>query len=158
MGGQLGVYLRLSDFGHDKDPLKLIIEQRFDLSGEEEKQDLKKNLIRLLVQGRVTFLLDSLDQAGEKCIAPFENLVATYPQCNYWISGRPYAFRNYAAKLRAVANKQSQKLTEEAKKKSKNNEIETEDEVRIRWQFFRIGPLEEPEARQLLEMVRARGI
>lgn len=92
---------------------------------------LKEVALRLLKQGRVLFLLDSLDEAGaaenSPAITKLGQLMSqTWKQNPVWVSGRPYAFRATETALRQM--------------------VPVED-----WNFVRIGPLNEPEARQLVE-------
>lgn len=92
---------------------------------------LHETAVRLLKQGRVLFLLDSLDEAGawenSPAVAGLRALVTgRWAQNPVWISGRPYAFR---ATERFLC------------------EMVPADH----WTFVRIGPLNEPEARQLVE-------
>ena len=82
----------------------------------------------MLLAGRVTFLLDSLDQANPDPAGPVVHalralLQGRWEKCRVWVSGRPYAFRIARAELQKMAG----------------------------WQFIRIGQLDEPECRQLLE-------
>jgi hypothetical protein len=79
-------------------------------------------------------LLDSLDQADP---SPKGSVVANlislmkgpWGKCRIWISGRPYAFREADSALWSIAGQPA-------------------------WQFFRIGPLDEPEACELVESVK----
>ena len=82
---------------------------------------------RLITRGRITFLLDSLDQADRpRAMEAINQLHKDAPECRVWISGRPYAFRETETSLRKLGH----------------------------WEFLRIAPLDEPECRQLLEYHR----
>lgn len=98
---------------------------------ERETAMLQELALRLLKQGRVLFLLDSLDEAGaaenSPAITKLKQLVEhAWKQNPVWVSGRPYAFR-------ATETVLCQMVPAE------------------KWNFVRIGPLNEPEARQLVE-------
>jgi hypothetical protein len=90
----------------------------------------KRGLERMLIAGRVIWLLDSLDQAnptpGEKDVQAIVRLCSgPWKECPVWVTGRPYAFRQASSALRSVDGGA--------------------------WKFLRIGLLDEPEARQLVE-------
>lgn len=92
---------------------------------------------RALDLGRVTFLLDSLDQVSDvgKAMEGLKKLATgRFKNCRIWISGRPYAFRGNS-------------------EKSLREFVSNDEE----WRFMRIGPLDEPECRQLLELSREHG-
>lgn len=76
--------------------------------------------------GRILFLLDSLDQADHRHKSEpmfwIEKLVKSSNKV--WVSGRPYAFSQAQDKLSKMCPD---------------------------WQFMRVGQLDEPEARQLIE-------
>ena len=96
-------------------------------NGELAGDEAKAIAFRLIRQGRITFLLDSLDQADRpKAIKAIRALHNNAAKCRIWISGRPYAFRETSTELREMC----------------------------RWQFLRILPQDEPECRQLLEYHR----
>lgn len=98
---------------------------------EHETAMLKEVALRLLKQGRVLFLLDSLDEAGaaenSPAITKLKQLMnQTWQRNPVWVSGRPYAFRATEKVLCDMV-------------------------PAAHWNFVRIGPLNEPEARQLVE-------
>lgn len=85
-------------------------------------------------QGRITLLLDSLDQAGAaakgKAVQTLAALIkSTWEDCPIWISGRPHAFEG-------------------------NRLLFLEDPAQ-QWQFLRIGQLDPPECGFLLDAVHA---
>lgn len=105
--------------------------------GHNEAQ-IKAMLERLRSAGRLTLLLDSLDQAGSHSdsatVTALTQLLQPgnlWARCPVWISGRPFAF-------------------EQARQLFHNEEGALQP-----WQFMRIGLLDEPEARFLLGMVDA---
>jgi hypothetical protein len=92
---------------------------------------------RLLLEGRVTWLLDSLDQTdpapeGDVMQALGRLVQGRWKRCRVWVSGRPYAFRIARTALEPIDPEHP-------------------------WQFLRIGQLDEPECRQLLERTRPPG-
>lgn len=96
-----------------------------------DKSRLEEISLRLLKQGRVLFLLDSLDEAGASETGPAviklqSLLTERWRQNPVWLSGRPYAFRSVENVLRQSAPERD-------------------------WTFLRVGLLDEPEARQLVE-------
>ncbi|MBL8889817.1 MAG: NACHT domain-containing protein [Planctomycetaceae bacterium] len=108
--------------------VKHVLQERAD---DRHKDRLAELALRLLKQGRVLFLLDSLDEAGAWEDSPTMNklkplLSGHWKDNPVWISGRPYAFR----------------ATEK---------VLCEMVPTAQWNFLRIGPLNEPEARQLIE-------
>jgi hypothetical protein len=95
---------------------------------------LEQDFLRRRTQGRITLLLDSLDQAGP---APQGGVVraldallhGAWSACPVWVSGRPHAFRMNPRLFRDFPNDA--------------------------WEFVRVGQLDEPECRFMLETVRA---
>ena len=103
------------------------VAKKIESPGGFEDDEAESQANRLVSQGRITFLLDSLDQADRpKAIEAINALHKQAPECRIWISGRPYAFRETESQLRMMGD----------------------------WQFLRIAPLEEAECRQLLEYHR----
>jgi predicted NACHT family NTPase len=104
---------------------------------EAEEAKVRHRLRRLLAAGRVTFLLDSLDQSDPNpkgpVVAALRKLVeGVWRRCRVWISGRPYAFRTARPALQSLV-------------------------PNLNWRFLRIGQLDEPECRQLLETAKPPG-
>lgn len=136
----LAVFMELSDFELLKDQEKLKNELVTRINNRKSgKQDLTDLAVeRMLTDGRITFLLDSLDQANPdpngKAVKALVALLdgGKWKACRVWVSGRPYAFRMARKKLETL----------------KGNPP---------WQFLRIGQLDEPECRQLLETFRRPG-
>ena len=103
------------------------VANKLETWGGFSKEEATSQASRLISRGRITFLLDSLDQADRpRAMDAILQLHRDAPECRIWISGRPYAFRETEKSLRKMAH----------------------------WQFLRIAPLEEPECRQLLEYHR----
>jgi hypothetical protein len=126
-GRDLAFFLELNNLPSDPEKLlELILQQMKNVTDRKPHALLKFGVERLLVEGRVTFLADSLDQAtqGDPIEALKALMTGRWAKCRVWISGRPYAFRNNRSKLAELATD---------------------------WNFLRIGQLEEPECRQLLE-------
>jgi hypothetical protein len=94
---------------------------------------VRNALLRLLKAGRVTFLLDSLDQTdtAEALAALRELMQGIWGGNRVWVSGRPYAFRTAQSALQKMAGS-------------------------LTWQFIRIGELDVPECRFLLEASKPR--
>lgn len=91
----------------------------------------RQEVIRLRACGQIILLLDSLDQANPDPKGPAVRALKAldsgqWSKCRQWVSGRPYAFR----------------VAEHALRKGQPNTT---------WQFIRVGQLDEPECRQLLE-------
>jgi formylglycine-generating enzyme required for sulfatase activity len=92
-------------------------------------EQLEADLNRRLLYGRITFLLDSLDQAGPDpkglFIPRLESLcTGIWKKCPIWVSGRPHAF-------------------EPNKRLFFNG-----------WQFYQVGQLDKAETRYLLDVTR----
>jgi predicted NACHT family NTPase len=133
-GRQLAYFREL--VGLPRSPKALLNEMVEDIGSVGAESDTRVALQRMLTAGRVTFLLDSLDQANpDPKGADVQSLTAlcqgAWKECPVWISGRPYAFQMAREKLESV-NPQDP------------------------WRFLRIGPLDEPECRQLLETTQRR--
>lgn len=139
----LAFFLELRELAELKSP-DLFAERIFDwVAGKQsldkhEGERLWQSIDRMLKDGRVTFLIDSLDQADPSPNGTVvRNLISLmeghYQKCRVWISGRPYAFREAASSLRSIPGQPA-------------------------WQFFRIGPLDEPEACELVESARRNSI
>lgn len=119
--------LATSPEGIEKQISNHLIDQGTDL----DPGRLTESVRRLLTQGRVLFLLDSLDQADPSPNSPAVTALASllhgrWVQCPVWVSGRPYAFRIAQPVLRKNIGEHD-------------------------WRFLRVGLLDEPECRQLLE-------
>lgn len=97
---------------------------------QSESERFRQSVDRMLRDGRVTFLLDSLDQAAayNPCHALSVLTSGPWRNCRVWVSGRPYAFRDEQSKLQAMCEPWP-------------------------WEFMRIGPLDEAEACQNIEMI-----
>jgi len=133
----LGYCLELRDLPRDRHQLLESMVGRVSNRVEATKAAIRHGLRRLLAAGRVTFLLDSLDQADPNpkgpVVAALRELVqGVWRRCRVWVSGRPYAFRTARPALAAL-------------------------EPNIHWQFLRIGQLDQPECRQLLETTERPG-
>ncbi|MEQ1831402.1 MAG: NACHT domain-containing protein, partial [Pirellula sp.] len=101
----------------------------FDLiGGKKPKMEIEFAWNRLFESGRILFLVDSLDQAdhteNSTGLSKLEKLIGS--ACKVWLSGRSYAFRDAKSTLLPMG---------------KNHP----------WQFLRVGQLDEPEARQLID-------
>lgn len=133
----LAVFLTLDVFKKECDgPDKIVewlVKWLLDRTANTNAEQMKYSVIRMLSQGRVTFLLDSLDQAQRDVIPMLQRLVTgRWSQCRVWVSGRPYAFRIPSTEMQQMARDTP-------------------------WQFLRIGRLDEPECRQLLETTKRPG-
>jgi predicted NACHT family NTPase len=135
-GRQVAIFTPLRDLPASGQELpefvyQWLIEHYGQNTDAREVAMLKELALRLLKQGRVLFLLDSLDEAGaaenSPAITKLRQLISsTWKQNPVWVSGRPYAFRATERALREMSPQAD-------------------------WNFVRIGPLNEPEARQLVE-------
>jgi len=129
-GKNLAVFLDLAKLkSRQQDVKQWIVNHIVDQSGEQDAVAFAVD--RALTDGRVIFLLDSLDQANpdpaEDAVQALHGLMTgRWNKCRVWVSGRPYAFRIARPALERIDGKAA-------------------------WQFFRIGQLDEPECRQLLE-------
>lgn len=111
--------------------LKLFIEKVVTARLRETKNDLSDEQLRfsatrLFDAGRLLLLLDSLDQsdhAAKSLSMRWLKFLLDTP-CKVWVSGRPYAFKEAENELKSFCHD---------------------------WQFLRVGQLDEPEARQLIE-------
>ncbi len=138
-GPYFAIYAELFELGrystHDELVSRLLLPK---LRREKGVSELEVQLAfdRLYDSGRIIFLLDSLDQANHsqnsstmqrlgELVNPILKPGRDSP-CKVWISGRSYAFALAEVELRAMSAKKP-------------------------WQFLRVGQLDEPEARQLME-------
>lgn len=132
-GKHLAIFLEIRDLSDLQDKILDYVVQR--IANKVGGRDLLRFAAeRMLLDGRVTWLLDSLDQAdpdpkGPVVAAVRELIQGRWSRCRVWVSGRPYAFRIARPGLEAIAPQSP-------------------------WQFIRIGQLDEPECRQLLETSR----
>jgi predicted NACHT family NTPase len=137
-GKQLAFFLKireLTDSAADLlQKLCLRLHNQLGRLHSELDRNLELALVRKRQQGRITLLLDSLDQAGadpdDAAVRALQALLGgVWAPCPIWVSGRPHAFKaNRALFL---------------------------DRAIDRWQFVRVGQLDEPECRFLLEDTRA---
>lgn len=123
-------FVELSDLGTFGSIKNYFEEQhkKCDLPGARASIDeIKFAWDRAYVSGNILFLVDSLDQAdhGEKSkgLSRLKELIEG--PCKVWLSGRSHAFRSAKETL---------------------YEMPTSP-----WRFLRVGQLDEPEARQLIE-------
>lgn len=134
-GKNLAVFLDVEKLHRQQNGVKSWIVEEVTNKVPDNKELTPFAVHRLLADGRVTFLLDSLDQSPEPKAtvdALINLLTGSWKQCRVWLSGRPYAFRSARERLENVEHSPS-------------------------WQFLRIGQLDEPECRQLLETFRRPG-
>jgi NACHT domain len=137
-GKQLAFFLEIKDLTESAaDLLRLLctrVQDRIDPAACQPAPQLEMELARKRQQGEITLLLDSLDQAGAgprgTAVRALKALLrSVWSGCPVWISGRPHAF--------------------------KANRDLFLDSPTGRWQFLRVGQLDEPECRFLLEDARA---
>lgn len=136
-GRMLAIFTHLRDLPSDLEQLPGFVydwlKRHLD---DHDKLRLEEVSLRLLKQGRILFLLDSLDEAGAAESGPavikLQSLLQNrWKQNPIWVSGRPYAFRAARTVLR-------------------------QSDPDADWTFLRVGPLDEPEARQLVETASFR--
>ena len=126
-GKQLAFFLEIKDLPDS--PARLM---QF-LCTKKGARNLKHALRDKRRQGQITLLLDSLDQAGARpedpAIRSLQTLLSSvWSPCPIWVSGRPHAFEaNRTLFLPSVND----------------------------WQFLRVGQLDEPECRFLLDETQA---
>ena len=118
--------------------------------------ELEHHVERMLRTGRVIFLLDSLDQsdpdpASSVVKALRELCRGKWKACPVWISGRPYAFR-IASEKRGDDPRNAGLADLDPASTAVDQAVD-----QVSWQFIRIGALDEPETRQLLETARPLG-
>ncbi|HEX4609319.1 MAG TPA: SUMF1/EgtB/PvdO family nonheme iron enzyme [Urbifossiella sp.] len=94
---------------------------------------VREHVGRLRREGRIVLLLDSLDQAGPdpagtavNALMALLSVSGPWRGCRVWVSGRPYAFRRAGPTFQDC-------------------------HPNVSWQFVRVGQLDEPECRLLLE-------
>jgi predicted NACHT family NTPase len=130
-GKQLAFFLELSDLTRSPSALlDTLVEKMDDI--DQPGPAFKPALLRKCKQGEITLLLDSLDQAGpdpedEAVLALNRLLDSEWQACPIWVSGRPHALA-----------------------RNPNLFLDRGE----RWRFLRVGTLEEPESRFLLDATR----
>ena len=130
-GKYLAFYRGLEGIPEQGDDLLLEFARRVaDAVGIGESAALE-HVRQFRYDGKIILLLDSLDQGDPNPAGPavraLKNLfTGSWSDCRIWVSGRPYAFRLAGSSLR-------------------------EGRPNAAWQFVRVGQLDEPECRQLVE-------
>jgi len=128
----IAICLEISDLERLQTPSRalfiedIVVDRLRTAQGDLSDEQLRFSATRLLDAGRLLLLLDSLDQSDHAAkslsMRWLKFLLAT--PCKIWVSGRPYAFKEAENELKSFCHD---------------------------WQFLRVGQLDEPEARQLIE-------